>query len=74
MAWGYVTVFEVGQILSQSLFGAIAAERISLCGGNRQLTDCAHSCQVALTGSLPDPLLPPFLSPEHIVVTAADQI
>lgn len=55
--------------------GASTAESISLCGGNRQLTDCAHSCQVALTGLSPA-LCYPFssLSLKPIVVTAAVQI
>lgn len=75
MAWGYVTVCEAGKTsLVGFCFGASAAERISLCGGNRQLTECAHSCQVALIGSSPAPLLPLFLSPEQIGATAADKI
>lgn len=60
--------------LASSSFGASAAERITLCGGNRQLTDCAHSCQVALTGLPSAPLLLPSLSLKHITILVAVQI
>lgn len=58
---------------SDPCLGASAAERIWLCGGNRQLTDCAHSCQVSLTG-LSAALPSPFSSLKHNMVTGAVQI
>lgn len=74
MAWYYMTMFDISQALSQTLF------RVQSCWKNfslwrkQQLLDWAHSCQVALTGLSPVLLLPFLFSLKHNTVTAAVQI